>query len=294
MGYVDKKGNIVINPSFEPYLSLKDYKPLDYPSQYNWLIYQQLGNEGIVAVAGTPEYSDVSAWALLNRSAFSDDLALVRVGDKYGYIEILKGDISIAPQFEDAASFNQGLAAVKAAGLWGYISPKGETVITPIFENAFDFSEGLAAVKSGEKWGFIDSQGDFVVDPQFDFAGRYHNGLAWVEKDGSGGYIDEVGRYVWPEAQRNGFTPTPTLLSSIPTPLISSPNRPPIPTLPTLTPTLPSTPVPAQPVEVPTETNQSGAPEQATLFPPPASNVTWLPTYTPEVPIETPLPLPPE
>jgi hypothetical protein len=71
---------------------------------------------------------------------FRDGLAAVRIGDdnagKWGFIDT-QGRIAVNPQFESVFSvsdkttrigsrlegeFNQGLAAVKAAGKWGYIA----------------------------------------------------------------------------------------------------------------------------------------------------------------------------
>lgn len=54
--------------------------------------------------------------------------------------------VMITPQYEDADSFNEGLAAVKKDGKWGYIDETGKTVIPFEYDYAFPFSEGLAVV----------------------------------------------------------------------------------------------------------------------------------------------------
>src|SRR6185295_14098710 len=126
--------------------------------------------------------------------AFSEGLAAVRVGAKFGYIDT-KGNIVIMPQFDHAGLFSEGLASAGIGDKNGYIDKQGMFVITPKFEVAdlFPFSEGLAAVRIGDflsgKWGFIDKQGEIVVKPQFDGAGSFHDGLAVVGLERKWGYI---------------------------------------------------------------------------------------------------------
>ena len=55
--------------------------------------------------------------------------------------------VVIQPQFEQAASFSEGLAQVKIGDQWGYINKTGKLVIQPQFEQAESFSEGLGLVR---------------------------------------------------------------------------------------------------------------------------------------------------
>ena len=52
--------------------------------------------------------------------------------------------------------------------------------IAPQFEEADSFSEGLARVKTGDKWGYIDKEGKLVIQPQLDEAEKFSDGLALV------------------------------------------------------------------------------------------------------------------
>lgn len=56
----------------------------------------------------------------------------------------------IEAQYEDAGQFNEGLAAVKENGKWGYIDETGETVIPFQYDKAYLFREGLALVGKQE------------------------------------------------------------------------------------------------------------------------------------------------
>lgn len=52
----------------------------------------------------------------------------------------------IAPQYEDAQTFSENLAAVKKDGKWGYINDRNEVVIPFQYAYAWPFSEGRAVV----------------------------------------------------------------------------------------------------------------------------------------------------
>lgn len=74
---------------------------------------------------------------------------------KWGFVN-LKGEITIEPQFDDARSFEVGLAPVLVEDKWGYIDTAGNMIIEPQFEDAKAFNrDGVAAVKSGGKWSLI-------------------------------------------------------------------------------------------------------------------------------------------
>src|SRR5207249_10656305 len=59
------------------------------------------------------------------------------------------------------------------------------------FDHAASFYEGLAAVRLGQRWGFIDKNGDFVINPQYHEAGGFGNGLAPVKSADRWGFIDK-------------------------------------------------------------------------------------------------------
>ena len=86
---------------------------------------------------------------------------------------------------------------------WGYIDKTGATVIAPQFDQAYDFHEGLAGVSMGKKWGYIDKAGKFLINPQFDWVGDFDHGIAPVtirrgqSDPGRLGYIDKTGTYIW-------------------------------------------------------------------------------------------------
>ncbi|HEX8845611.1 MAG TPA: WG repeat-containing protein [Pyrinomonadaceae bacterium] len=117
---------------------------------------------------------------------------------KYGFKDE-KGVEVIAPQFEHARDFADGLAVVIIDKRFGYIGGEGRVAIAPQFEHAEDFSEGLAAVQVNRRWGFIDKSGKIVIAPEYDGVGRFSEGLAMVHNESErppSGYIDKSGALV--------------------------------------------------------------------------------------------------
>ena len=76
---------------------------------------------------------------------------------------------------------SEGLAAFEFDGLWGYVDAKGEVKIAPKFERADSFSQGLAAarVPDGAE-GYIGPDGEWVIAPQFDSAWPFGHDRAMV------------------------------------------------------------------------------------------------------------------
>ncbi|MCC5627771.1 WG repeat-containing protein [Nostoc sphaeroides CHAB 2801] len=66
------------------------------------------------------------------------------------------------PQFEEAKFFSQGLAAVRIGGKFGYINIKGVFIIQPQFDEAECFYGGLASVEIGGEGYCIDKTGNFI------------------------------------------------------------------------------------------------------------------------------------
>ena len=60
-----------------------------------------------------------------------------------------------------------------------------QTLIEPQYEAAASFNEGLAAVKQNGKWGYIDETGAMVIQPKYDWAGYFREGVAVVGKAGT-------------------------------------------------------------------------------------------------------------
>jgi hypothetical protein len=156
-------------------------------------------------------------------SSFSEGLLPTQIKNKWGYVD-RSGAVVIAPQFEDAEDFSEGVAPVKVRSeetiwcprdesggrigftmRWGYIDKSGKLTIPEQFESADPFSEGLAVIHQCGKAFFIDKSGKTVIQGDFNYASSFSGGLARVDKVTNGvstsTYIDKAGKIVWTSAK---------------------------------------------------------------------------------------------
>lgn len=133
------------------------------PAQYDEIIQDELGRcfaQGAVFVRqGGEVYRCVGGQrageAYEDARPFTDEgFAAVKRNGKWGFIDAA-GTEMVGFLFDDALSFGQHIAAVKTGGLWGYISTYGKVVIEPVFLEAKSFSDGTAPVLTERGWQFI-------------------------------------------------------------------------------------------------------------------------------------------
>jgi len=99
-----------------------------------------------------------------------DDPAVPRCSGIYnlcGHTLRKSGTVVIDHVFEKTEPFSEGMAAVRLGGKWGYIDLAGDTVIAPQFDLAGQFTEGLAEVLISDQVGVIDLAGEFVTAHRF-------------------------------------------------------------------------------------------------------------------------------
>jgi WG containing repeat len=85
-----------------------------------------------------------------------------------------------------------------AAAKFGYIDHAGKMVIAPNWEYASPFVDGLASVSNCYKASFIDMAGRVAIKTRFNVASSFAGPFARVSLDGSiYGYIDKTGKVVW-------------------------------------------------------------------------------------------------
>lgn len=164
-------------------------------------------------------------------SSFSDGLALIFDGQKYGYMD-KTGKVVIPAKFAGAMDFSEGLAGARTGSNSGYIDKSGSFVIpetyfygerfsggfaavqinekfqynyisktgqllnAEAYHNPKAFSEGLAAVGLNGKFGYIDTSGKLVIPHQFEEAQSFSEGLALAKVGEKWGYIDKSGKFV--------------------------------------------------------------------------------------------------
>jgi len=116
----------------------------------------------------------------LGRS-YGQGAVFVRMRDRV-YL-IADGKIAGEP-FEDARPFtNEGYAAVRRNGKWGFIDIDGVVKIDFVFDDALSFGQHLAAVRVGEYWGYISRYGQIVIPAEYLTAKSFSNGRAPIQTE---------------------------------------------------------------------------------------------------------------
>lgn len=134
----------------------------------------------------------------------SDGLVLMEVygvrqdfpdASRFGF-KNLRGDWVVDPDFDEASSFSEGLAAVSVRDesdftnvRAGFIRTNGTFAIKPMFKDTRAFSDGVAVVEQldGRK-GVIDKTGKLLFSSAYELIGSYAHGLA-VAKRGKADYV---------------------------------------------------------------------------------------------------------
>ncbi len=194
------------------YINLSNNKQIDPDPQIALHLYDKIEafSEGIAAVRIGEKWGYIDKNGKLigrieydNVAAFTEGSAVVKLKNKYGFIN-KKGQLITDIKFDDAKSFSENMAAVKMDNLWGYVAKtsdqKGKFTIPAKFAQAKSFSRNLAAVKIREtqKWGYIDNINRTIIQFTFDEADSFVGDLAAVRIGEKWGYINQVGSIIIP------------------------------------------------------------------------------------------------
>ncbi|MBR1680620.1 WG repeat-containing protein [bacterium] len=104
------------------------------------------------------------------------------------------------------SGIEDGAFAIKKNGLWGFMDAYGNEFIKPQYENYASFSNGLAGVYKDGKWGFINKQNELIIPYKYEFPENgscffveYENKLyVSVMKNGKWGVIDNNDNLIIP------------------------------------------------------------------------------------------------
>jgi len=176
-GFIDHDGKIVIQPQF---LWARDF----------WR------GLGTVYVCGRYLSIDSAGTLLPLRIAIDGKLEVQQKGDKFGFVDS-SGQFGIAPTFDEALPFSEGLAAVRSGDKWGFIDTSGNFVIQPRFTAAYYFREGVSTAELDSDSVLIDRSGA-VLASQFQYVDLIAEGRVPVTQKEKSGYLDLAGKAVIP------------------------------------------------------------------------------------------------
>ena len=131
--------------------------------------------------------------------SYADDFAIVKLADKYGYIDY-RGDEVIKLTYDAATIFENGAASVKKEGKWGVIE-KDENILIP-FKYAYlsRFSNGYSVGQNVEgKWGIINKNDSTLFKFEYDFLTPMNDeGISIAKKNGKYGLLNQRGKVIVP------------------------------------------------------------------------------------------------
>jgi hypothetical protein len=190
--YINKEGQIVINPQFKNATIFRD----------GLALVQTSGNEpkwGFISEDG--KYVINANYK--KATVFGDGLAWVIAENAAPAAIDNKGEVKFTLQeAERVRVFQNGLAAFsllndKGEEKWGFVNKEGKVIINPQFSAVSNFSDGKCGVRNSDgKWGFINKEGKIIINYQFDRVKDFINGKCVVETANKQGVIDKDGRYI--------------------------------------------------------------------------------------------------
>lgn len=112
----------------------------------------------------------------------------------YGYIN-KAGKVVVEPKFEYAQLFSEGLAFVRVGGRYGCIDESGNIVIAPFLSERtpWPFSNGLAWVYIDGKYGLMNKEGKIVIQPQYSYVSTFQDGFAVAKIEDRSLILDREG-----------------------------------------------------------------------------------------------------
>lgn len=206
-GYIDAKGLVVVAPRFDEAGSFSEgvARVCIYDENYKWGFIDKAGNWVLKPIYDSPVEDFHRGRAPVSKDIGMNNGVVI---DKF-YVDIKGRSYPEPEpdeRFEDFDGidpFFEGLAAFMRDYKYGFVNRQGNIVIAPQFQIAGFFSEGLAPVEIDKgqnyraSWGYIDSKGKLVINPQFDWAWEFSEGRGLVAVGDKVGYIDRAGHYIW-------------------------------------------------------------------------------------------------
>lgn len=178
-GYIDKKGNIAIQPSFE---DCGDFSN-------STAIAKQNGKWGVIDRTG----KCITGFFFDEMSDFRNGISLAKEGENDYYVYPDGKRQLLSSKFE-YGEFTEDMAPVmnRKNKRWGFINKKGIMTIEPKYDTVYNFSNGVAMVEKNGKKYYINRKGNkkniYLNDVQ---PLEFINGYAKIHLDGGVSFVNE-------------------------------------------------------------------------------------------------------
>lgn len=131
---------------------------------------------------------------------FKEGLAVVVRNDSSAFIN-KENTNAFNSYYSEAFAFTNGKAPVSIDGQWFLINHQGQKVLGP-YEEIWEQSENAYIIKQDKKYGAIDVFGNIIIQPQFDKMGDFKNGTAYYMNNNQYGFVSRTGvvskaQYQW-------------------------------------------------------------------------------------------------
>jgi len=178
-GYIDRNGNITIEPQ---YSSASDFS--------EGLAIVEISNDSTNTIerilidttgAAIRKFDESFLWI----NPFNEGKASFKDTSGCGFIN-RSGEIIIKQQktWENLSNFINGYACYMCGGDWGVIDSTGKKVLSSVYETPPFFYNGLAIVKENNKYGVINLKGTKVIETLYDHIAYPFIGERFYAKDG--------------------------------------------------------------------------------------------------------------
>jgi hypothetical protein len=190
-GFIDLNGRLVIPYKFNQAHSFYEglaAVSLDGIYDYAWDFAE---GTGPVAIGKMFFWIDKSGDKITTKTwdrviHFAEGLTSFERDKLWGVVD-REGTEIMAAKYIAPVVFTEGMADFKTSfGKQGYLDKSGNEAVAPLFDRAEPFSEGLAAVQTKSLIGFIDKTGSKVIPDEFtEVYGGFQNGRCFVRQIGS-------------------------------------------------------------------------------------------------------------
>ena len=113
------------------------------------------------------------------------------------------GKVLVAPKYASVGLFSDGIAPFSSRGedgavTAGFLDRKGKPIGKVVFEVTREVHQGRAAVRTAGLWGYVDAKVKVVIPAKFERAHQFADARAWVDLGSNkSAIIDPTGKVVF-------------------------------------------------------------------------------------------------
>ena len=199
-GLIDFNGDFVLNPKYDFIGGFTDIKMWDSFSYGCAGVGKEINSEMKYSAINS-DFQEISDFIFDEIRLFDEDIANVRIGEKWGAINS-KGEIIVPIEFNSIYDCYKGLIKVaygdyegrRFFGKYGLFNKKGIKLTKYIYEELYVLENGYVKFEKDNKWGILNNEGKEAVRNIYNEIKYVNHELLLVEIDNEKFYISFTGR----------------------------------------------------------------------------------------------------